>query len=106
MPTSERQPQDLQSPLRRRRILGLGGLAVVVCLTLAAGGLAWAGFKSQVADSTGTFSAGTLLLKGTTPVSITCTSSSTVAPISSNSATCPGYPAPTGTLTTTASSVS
>ena len=33
-----------------------------------------------------------------TPVGVGCTSSSTVAPISTNSATCPGDPLPTGTL--------
>jgi hypothetical protein len=91
-------------PGTRRRILGLGGLTLACCVTLAAGGLAWAGFKGHVADSVGTFSAGTMLLKGTTPVSVTCTSSSTVTPISTNSASCPGDPLPTGTLSTTASS--
>jgi hypothetical protein len=83
---------------RRRRILGLGGLAVAGTLTLAAGGLAWASFQGQLADSNGTFSAGTLLLGGATPGGVTCTSSSTVVPVTSNSATCPGDPLPTGTL--------
>ena len=82
----------------RRRVLGLGGLATVVALTLAGAGLAWAGFGGQLANSTGTFSTGTLLLGGVTPVGVSCTSSSTVAPISTNSATCPGDPLPTGTL--------
>jgi hypothetical protein len=87
----------------RRRILGAGGLTTVVALTLAGAGLAWAGFQGQLANSTGTFSAGTLLLGGVTPVGVSCTSSSTVAPISTNSATCPGDPLPTGTLSTAGS---
>jgi len=74
-------------------------------MTLAAGGLAWASFQGQLADSTGTFATGTLLLGGSTPGNITCTSSSTVAPVSSNSATCPGDPLPTGTLSTAGSAV-
>jgi Concanavalin A-like lectin/glucanases superfamily len=87
----------------RRKILGVGGLTAVVALTLAGAGLAWAGFQGQLANSTGTFSTGTLLLGGVTPVGVSCTSSSTVAPISTNSATCPGDPLPTGTLSTAGS---
>jgi hypothetical protein len=86
---------------RRRKILGLGGLAGVLALTLTGAGLAWATFQGQLANSTGTFSTGTLLLGGVTPVGVSCTSSSTVTPISTNSATCPGDPLPTGTLSTT-----
>jgi hypothetical protein len=87
----------------RRRVLGLGGLAAVVALTLTGAGLAWAGFDGQLANSNGTFSTGTLLLGGVTPVGVSCTSSSTVAPITTNSATCPGDPLPTGPLRTTGS---
>jgi hypothetical protein len=86
---------------RRRQVLGAGGLAVTVALTLAGAGLAWAGFQGQLADSTGTYSTGTLLLGGVTPGGVSCTSSSTVTPISSNSATCPGDPLPSGPLSTT-----
>ena len=81
----------------------MGGLAAVAALTLTGAGLAWAGFQGQLANSTGTFSTGTLLLGGVTPVGVTCTSSSTVVPISTNSATCPGDPLPTGTLSTAGS---
>ena len=79
------------------------GATVVATATLAAGGLAWAGLVGAVADSTGAFASGTMLLRGTTSSSVTCTSSSTVAPIVANSATCPGDPLPTGALTTAAS---
>ena len=92
-------------PSRRRRVLGLGGLCALACATLATGGLAWASFGAS-AGSPGTFSSGTMLLRGTTPVSVVCTSSSTSAPISSNSATCPGDPLPSGTLGTTPTSAS
>jgi hypothetical protein len=87
----------------RRKVLGLGGLAGVLVLTLTGAGLAWATFQGQLANSTGTFSTGTLLLGGVTPVGVGCTSSSTVTPISTNSATCPGDPLPTGTLSPAAS---
>jgi hypothetical protein len=87
----------------RRRVLGLGGAAAAVALTLTGAGLAWAGLQGQLANSTGTFSTGTLLLGGVTPVGVSCTSSSTVVPISTNSASCPGDPLPTGTLSTAGS---
>ena len=90
---------------RRRKFLGAGGFVATIVLTLAGAGLAWASFQGQLVDSTGSFSTGTLLLGGETPVGVTCTSSSTVAPISTNSATCPGDPLPTGTLSTAGSAV-
>jgi hypothetical protein len=88
---------------RRLRLPAALGTTVLAAATLVTGGLAWAALGGAVADSAGAFSTGTMLLGGTTPSSVTCTSSSTVAPIVSNSATCPGDPLPTGTLTTVAS---
>ena len=92
-------------PFAHRRVLGFGGLCILACATLAAGGVAWAGFGAST-DSPGTLSSGTLLLRGTTPVGVACTSSSTSAPISSNNATCPGDPLPSATLGTSGTSAS
>jgi Concanavalin A-like lectin/glucanases superfamily len=85
---------------RRCRLPAALGTTVLASATLATGGLAWASLGGAVADSAGAFSTGTMLLGGTTPSGVTCTSSSTVAPIVSNSATCPGDPLPAKTLTT------
>ena len=85
---------------RRCRLPAVLGTTVLAAVVLTTGGLAWAALGGAVADSAGAFSSGTMLLEGTTSSSVTCTSSSTVAPIVSNSATCPGSPLPAGTLTT------
>lgn len=80
-------PPELRTWLQRR-VFGLGGLGVLALFTLCTGGVAWAGFGGAVAGSPGTFSSGTMLLTGVTPGGVSCTSSSTAAPISSNDATC------------------
>jgi hypothetical protein len=85
---------------RRCRLPATLGTTVLAAATLVTGGLAWAALGGGVADSAGAFSTGTMLLGGTTPPGVTCTSSSMVSPIVSNSATCPGNPLPAGTLTT------
>lgn len=67
-------------------------------MTQAVAALAWAAFTGQLAGSTGSFSSGTMVLEATTPGNVTCSSSNTSAPVSSNSARCPGDLLPIGVV--------
>jgi hypothetical protein len=83
-------------PLRFFAALGLGTLWYIVVPTIAAAAV----FTAVLSDAANVFSSGNLLLSGTTPTSVLCTSSGPT--ISSDAATCTGNPLPSATLSTTA----
>jgi len=91
-----------QVPRRRRPVWPFAVAALSVLVVAVPSSDAWASFSSQAINNANHFSVGTLQLEGQTSGSVNCfsTGSGSGGTVGTNDAVCPGFPLPTGEMTT------